>query len=271
MVKLTKRAQALLGLGAFGGGLAYYYYCYLNNQCPVNKIPTAREKPKSCQFQNAPPVETLEKCGSPEPVESDKQSSEHARVPQNHFYGFGNPRHNVILVRRGEFNFRGKDPKTRVLTKIGQKQAKLTAARLGDLPAPWQELVASTSVRVKETAEIIAKETNLAIKYSDLISEADRHIPEQKERMEKAYQHYLRAPPEDQKEQTFSILVCHSNVIRYFVCRALGCPIENLLHMGLYHGCITWISIKPNGDKIVWTVGEISHIPSKYLTYVNEY
>ena len=38
-------------------------------------------------------------------------------------------------------------------------------------------------------------------------------------RIEAAFRKYFHRAPPTQKEDTIEILVCHANVIRYFVCR----------------------------------------------------
>ncbi len=38
-------------------------------------------------------------------------------------------------------------------------------------------------------------------------------------RIEAAFRKYFHRAPPDQKEDSTEVLVCHANVIRYFVCR----------------------------------------------------
>ena len=70
-----------------------------------------------------------------------------------------------------------------------------------------------------------------------------------------------------EKEKYFNkIIVCHSNVIRYFLCRALQLPPEAWLRISLKHASVTAISIRPNGKVSVRGMGEAGHLPPDKLT-----
>ena len=45
-------------------------------------------------------------------------------------------------------------------------------------------------------------------------------------RIEAAFRKYFHRAESSQKEDSYEIIVCHANVIRYFVCRALQFPPE---------------------------------------------
>ena len=45
----------------------------------------------------------------------------------------------------------------------------------------------------------------------------------------------------------YDIIVCHMNVIRYFVLRALQLPPEAWLRLGGFNGSITHLTIRPSG------------------------
>ena len=85
-------------------------------------------------------------------------------------------------------------------------------------------------------------------------------------RIEAAFRKYFhRAEPEQDKD-SYEIIVCHSNVIRYFVCRALQLPPEAWLRISLKHASVTAISIRPNGKVSVRGMGEAGHLPVDKLT-----
>lgn len=90
-------------------------------------------------------------------------------------------------------------------------------------------------------------------------------------RIEAAFRKYFfRAEPEQQID-SYTLLVCHANVIRYFVCRALQFPAEAWLRLSLNHASITWLSILPNGRVILRAFGDSSHIPPAFVTSSNSY
>lgn len=85
-------------------------------------------------------------------------------------------------------------------------------------------------------------------------------------RIEAAFRRYFyRAPPE-QNEDSFDVLVCHGNVIRYFVCRVLQFPPEGWLRMSVAHCSITAVTIKPNGRVTLRCLGDTGHLPPYLIT-----
>ena len=57
------------------------------------------------------------------------------------------------------------------------------------------------------------------------------------------------------------LLVCHGNVIRYFVCKALGVDTTAWLTMSVGHCSLTIIQVTPRGAFRVLAVGDMGHIP----------
>ena len=85
-------------------------------------------------------------------------------------------------------------------------------------------------------------------------------------RIEAAFRKYFhRAEPEQEKD-SYEVIICHANVIRYFVCRAMQIPPEAWLRMSLKHASLTFVSIRPSGKVSVRGVGEAGHFPPEKLT-----
>jgi serine/threonine-protein phosphatase PGAM5 len=145
----------------------------------------------------------------------------------------------IILIRHGQYNLKGLQDKDRILTELGRQQAKLTGERLNDLQIPFSDVYISTMARAQETGRIILQELknreNLNIINDSLIEEGSPIPPEPQvghwraqvsffqdgARIEAGFrEHFHRADP-SQKTDSYTLLVCHANVIRYFVCRAL--------------------------------------------------
>jgi len=59
----------------------------------------------------------------------------------------------------------------------------------------------------------------------------------------------------------FDILVCHGNVTRWFVCKALGVDPQAWLGFSIAHCSVTIIQVKPDGTCRVLGVGDAGHIP----------
>ena len=68
-------------------------------------------------------------------------------------------------------------------------------------------------------------------------------------------------------EHTFEIVVCHMNVIRYFVMRALQLPPERWLNLGGYNTGITEIVIKPHGSVSLVRFGDVGHLGIDKTTF----
>ncbi|XP_053203001.1 serine/threonine-protein phosphatase PGAM5, mitochondrial-like [Panonychus citri] len=209
-------------------------------------------------------------------AEDDKQSSQEklqkAKVTAS--------RH-LLFIRHGQYTLNGKTDEERSLTELGRQQAYLAAQRLKELNLPYSQIVQSTMTRAKQTAQIICKELpDVPVSSSDLLREGLPILPEpsnNKEinnvraftdgpRIEAAFRRYFYRATPDQKVDSYEIFVCHANVIRYFVCRALQLPPEAWLRFSLHNCSLTWIAIRPSGRVTVYTVGDCGFIPQGKLT-----
>ena len=63
------------------------------------------------------------------------------------------------------------------------------------------------------------------------------------------------------------VLVCHGNVIRWFVCRALGEDTKQWGSMEIGNCSITIITIKPDGTARLVIYDDVSHIPVAKQTW----
>jgi serine/threonine-protein phosphatase PGAM5 len=100
-----------------------------------------------------------------------------------------------------------------------------------------------------------------------LIELTDSHHP----RIEDAYRKYFyRAPlPEanpDEKHE-FEVIVCHANVIRYWMCRALQLPPETWLRFCPFNCSLTYLTIRPTGTVSCRMLGDIGHLPYDMSTF----
>lgn len=191
----------------------------------------------------------------------------------------------IILIRHGEYLDEGERDSTHRLTERGRLQASLTGKRLKELAIKWDNVIVSTMVRAQETAEMILKEIDFEEhkKKNCPYLQEGAPIPPQPPvghwkpehsqffqdgaRIEMAFRKYFHRANVDQKEDSYTLLIGHGNVIRYFVCRALQFPAEAWLRLSINHASITWISIRPTGNVTIKTLGDSGHIPANMLTY----
>lgn len=186
----------------------------------------------------------------------------------------------IVLVRHGNYT---PDPKAdeRIgppLSPIGVAQAHLAGARLAGLPTRFDALRVSPMQRARDTAATIA--LGMPGRHFEVVDDLAectpptrqakvmaREKPEDlaacKARLDRVFARYFQ--PAAGHEQT-DLFVCHGNVIRYLVTRALGVDPEAWLEMSVGHASITRIRIEPDGRFKVIAVGDVGHLPPSLLT-----
>ncbi len=181
----------------------------------------------------------------------------------------------IYLVRHGNADYSATGDETVVngLTPLGIAQARLVAARLRGLPGKFTLLVASPLTRARETGQIIQQElAPLPLQISPLLRERTQRtwrteatknetpasLDEAEAQFNQAFATYcVPAKGADQQD----VLVCHGNVIRYFVTKALGVDTQAWLGMSVANGSLTIIQVKADGTFKVLAVGDAGHIP----------
>ncbi|XP_077895605.1 serine/threonine-protein phosphatase PGAM5, mitochondrial isoform X4 [Ictidomys tridecemlineatus] len=85
-------------------------------------------------------------------------------------------------------------------------------------------------------------------------------------RIEAAFRNYIHRADAKQEEDSYEIFICHANVIRYIVCRALQFPPEGWLRLSLNNGSITHLVIRPDGRVALRTLGDTGFMPPNKIT-----
>ncbi|XP_068594542.1 serine/threonine-protein phosphatase PGAM5, mitochondrial isoform X2 [Brachionichthys hirsutus] len=188
---------------------------------------------------------------------------------------------NILLIRHSQYNLSGGTDRERILTPLGREQADFTGKRLAALGLKHDVLIHSSMTRAAETARIISTHlSGVELLSCDLLREGapiepvpavphwkpDAVYHEDGARIEAAFRRYIHRADPKQKEDSYEIIVCHANVIRYFVCRALQFPPEGWLRMGLNNGSITWLTIRPSGRVALRALGDAGFMPADKLT-----
>lgn len=159
------------------------------------------------------------------------------------------------------------------LSPIGVAQARLVAARLRAELVDVDALKVSPMQRARDTAAAIGAEfPGRSFEVVDDLAECTpptrrteitaREKPADlaacKARVDRVFAtHFTRAEGEPRTE----LLVCHGNVIRYLVTRALGVDSAAWLEMSVGHASITRIRVEADGRYKVIAVGDVGHIP----------
>lgn len=181
----------------------------------------------------------------------------------------------LYLVRHGHYdNVSGADSRTaNALNELGREQARLTGARLAAFPIRFTRLVSSEYTRARETAEIIGTALGLENERDERLNEttppgvglaADQLDAGAEAQLEAAWAHFT-AP--NRGGDTHELLVCHGNVTRWFVCRALGVDTQRWTRMEVANCSITMIQVRPDGSTRVQQFNEIAHIPVEKQTW----
>lgn len=173
----------------------------------------------------------------------------------------------IVLLRHGHYDA---DDGGR-LTAIGREQARLAGKYLESIR--FDTIWSSTLPRARETADIVSGGLALAPRHSGLLREGiytkvEGYIvpaSERREDCQRADAAYAKFFRKSRTERT-ELVVCHGNLIRYFMCRALHTPILKWLRMTTSHCGISRVIIRDTGAVRVVSYNETAHLPLKLVT-----
>jgi serine/threonine-protein phosphatase PGAM5 len=181
----------------------------------------------------------------------------------------------IFLIRHGAYNAEEKgDPdQMNGLTPLGIAQARLVAARLRGLPVTFTSITSSSMTRARQTAAVIhesipappvnasrlLRECTPRTRRDDVMAkEKPANLAAAEAQLNEAFAKYF-IPAQDKDEN--DLLICHGNVIRYFVMKALGVETNAWLGLSLAHCSLTIIQVTTQGTFKVLAVGDVGHIP----------
>jgi serine/threonine-protein phosphatase PGAM5 len=186
----------------------------------------------------------------------------------------------IYLVRHGDYDMtpQGDEDVINGLTPLGLAQARLIAARLRGVPVEFSSLTSSTMTRARETAQVIGQMfPQLKLQTTPQLREClprTRRVDVMKgatpaeldaaeTQLNRAFATwFVPAKGADQRD----IIVCHGNVIRYFVMKALGVDPQAWLGLSVAHCSLTVIQVSSTGTFKVLAVGDTGHIPPNLLS-----
>jgi serine/threonine-protein phosphatase PGAM5 len=181
----------------------------------------------------------------------------------------------IILVRHGEYDA---DPAANPklgpgLSPLGVAQAHLVGARLAALPGGIDGLHVSPLQRARDTAATIATalprgnfevlddlaECTPPTRRAKIIAgEKTEDLAACQAQLDRVFNRWFKPAPGAARTDLF---VCHGNVIRYLVTRALGVDSKAWLEMSIGHASITKILVRADGSMQVISVGDVGHLP----------
>lgn len=203
-------------------------------------------------------------------------------------YGFGQSTPKVekgvryiYLIRHGEYDHEDKaDSKTgKKLVELGHKQARYMGKRLKKLRLKFDMFVSSEYTRARETADDIGKSIKLIPSRDPLLNEctpasaSDKKEPSEDDesgcdqRLDAAWAKYVQASPGG---DVHDVLVCHGNVIRWFVSRVLSGNGRLWRGMAIANASIAVIAVRADGSTRVAAFSDTGHIPADKQTWTGD-
>jgi serine/threonine-protein phosphatase PGAM5 len=188
----------------------------------------------------------------------------------------------IYLIRHGDYAPQRDDipDSEMVLTPLGIAQARMVAERLKSMNIKFNSLISSTMTRAIQTAEVINNDfSGLKPEQSDLIREctpslrrmeimAGMDTTNSEEcvlNLEQAFQKYFIPSPDGQDRN--DIIVCHGNVIRYFVTKVLKVDTKSWVLMSISNCSLTMVRVFPDGTMKLDAFGDYGHIPENMRTF----
>ncbi|MBB5206854.1 histidine phosphatase family protein [Chiayiivirga flava] len=186
----------------------------------------------------------------------------------------------IILVRHGHY---AADPSidARIgpgLSPLGVAQAHLVGARIhADVPR-IDGLHVSPMQRARDTAASIGAlfpersfevlpdlaECTPPTRRKDITAqESPESLAACKAQLDRLFERHFATPGPAGRTDLF---VCHGNVIRYLVMRALGVDSEAWLELSIGHASVTRIRVEADGRYKVIAVGDVGHLPTHLRT-----
>ena len=179
----------------------------------------------------------------------------------------------VYLIRHGEYDHdHTQDEDTgRGLVDLGRRQAEVLADRLAEMPLEFTSLQSSTMTRARQTADIIGERLGLVPDRhrdirectpptwrEDIMAELEEGDGEPCAELLEAAFARIFVPAVD--ETARDLVVCHGNVIRWFVCRVLNVDPMAWLGMSIANCSVTVVRVAPDGKLKLLSFADTGHL-----------
>ena len=188
----------------------------------------------------------------------------------------------IVLVRHGQYDDDDRqDPEVgNALTELGRRQARITGERLAATTPKVDLVYASPMTRARETAaiigEVLGKKPEILRDLRECTPPTSRQDIMAKERpgaldsctaqLDRVYARFFRGTTG--ADSTIA-LVCHGNVTRYLISKALGMDLKQWLTFSVSHASLSKVRIRGDGAIQVVSVGDSGHLPPEIVTFTN--
>ena len=187
----------------------------------------------------------------------------------------------IYLIRHGQYDDADERDSDvgKELVPLGIAQSRLLAARLKVMPVEFTSLISSTMTRARQTAIVINEDfPELKLQQTALIRECTpptwredimvktdpKELSECVDNLEKAFREFFISSPDANGRN--DIIVCHGNVIRYFVTKVLKVDTMSWLQMSIGNCSLTIVCISPDGSMKLAAFSDMGHIPPNLQT-----
>ena len=187
----------------------------------------------------------------------------------------------LTLIRHGQYREDLADKGQLTDTGIAQLKLVAQALQMEQVTALYH----SSIYRAHQSAEIVGQVfPHMTLQSSDLLRECIPSLPAHimarhgaspnhtQEAMSRCTHQFeaawdtFAAPPTIPNEEYHDVLVCHGNIIRYFVARSLGVSPDVWINMIIHHGAISRIRIDFDGSPTLISHNDIGHLPNSLRT-----
>lgn len=189
--------------------------------------------------------------------------------------------HFVYLVRHGIYDLDTTATDDRVangLNALGHEQARLVGERLAGLGLKFDRLISSQFLRAAQTADDMGKAMKMTPTRDAVLNECTstnsnarlmaREKPADIASCDSArtamWSRYFQATPD---RDTYDVLVCHGNVIRWAAMRGLGADEKNWINLDCGNASLTILSIRPDGSVRPVMYSDVGHLPVEKQTW----
>jgi serine/threonine-protein phosphatase PGAM5 len=183
--------------------------------------------------------------------------------------------HYVYMVRHGIYDrdtTATDDRTSNGLNALGHEQAKFAGARLASLGIKFDRLISSEFLRAKQTADDVgalmkmtpARDgalnecTPASVNAALMAGEKPADVAACDSVRAVAWQRYFLPTP---TRDTYDVLVCHGNVIRWTLMRALGADTKLWSNQDIGNCSLSIIAVRPDGTIRLVEYSDVGHIP----------
>jgi serine/threonine-protein phosphatase PGAM5 len=183
----------------------------------------------------------------------------------------------LTFVRHGQYHNRQDDGD---LTPLGIRQIEYTAASLRE--QHFDTIYHSPLRRAVRSAQILAQAfPGVERVESALLKECVPSLPLELQSlypthtpatMKSCQERFTRAwsaftlPPTEPATKQHELIACHGNIMRYFVTRALGAPLDSWTKMVVHNGGLVRLRVDMDGQVMLISQNDIGHLPTDCRT-----